>query len=145
LLIALTLGILALLLWRIINAWLYAAPTVYAKSRVPGGALPARNATEWRHIAQRAAAEGDYARAIGALFSAALAALDERALVPFDAARTPGEYGRLVRRARQSLSGPFDALSGDFVRAAFAPERPVQDDYLRAERTLDELLPELAA
>ncbi|MBD5633243.1 MAG: hypothetical protein IAI49_02090, partial [Candidatus Eremiobacteraeota bacterium] len=59
-----------------------------------------RSAVDWRGLARAAAARAEYGAAIAALFNAALAELDERAVVAFDAARTPGEYRRMVRRAR---------------------------------------------
>jgi hypothetical protein len=145
LVLAAVLGVLALLLWRIVNALLKDPPRPRLPGGFAGGTLTERSATDWRELAERAAHAGDYARAIAALFSGALAALDERALVPFDAARTPGEYRRLVRRAKPALAGPFDALSRAFVRAAFAPSVPQRDDYERAAGTYDALVPALAA
>ncbi len=104
-----------------------------------------RSPPEWRALARAAAARGDYAGAIAALFGAALAELDARALVAFDATRTPGEYRRLVRRARAQASAPFDDLAERFVRALYAPERPQPSDYEAAERALAALEPALAS
>jgi hypothetical protein len=104
-----------------------------------------RTSPEWRALARVAAARGDYAGAIAALFGAALAELDARALVAFDAARTPGEYRRLVRRARAQASAPFDDLAERFVRALYAPERPQPSDYEAAERALAAFEPALAS
>jgi hypothetical protein len=92
----------------------------------------------------RARACCGYAGAIAALFGAALAELDARGLVAFDATRTPGEYRRLVRRARAQASVPFDDLAERFVRALYAPERPQPADYEAAERALAALEPALA-
>jgi hypothetical protein len=138
------LGLLALLLWRIANALLKDPPRPRLPGNFTGGALTGRSASDWREFAERAANAGDYARAIAALFSGALATLDERSLVPFDAARTPGEYRRLVRRTKPALAGPFDALSRAFVRAAFAAAVPQRADYERAAGSYDALVPALA-
>jgi hypothetical protein len=119
---------LALLLYRIVAA--FVRPSEQRGVRVAaGGRLELRSAVEWRALAAQAAAAGDYARAIAALFAAALVALDERALVPFDAACTPGEYRRRVRRAREGAAAPFDRLVERFVLATFAPELPQRADY----------------
>jgi hypothetical protein len=93
-----------------------------------------RSSVEWLALAREAAARGDYARAIAALFAGALAALDERAVVAFDPARTPGEYRRLVRRSREAASAAFDDLCERFVRAAYAEAPPGRADFEAAER-----------
>ena len=103
-----------------------------------------RSARDWRAFARAAAARGEYGRAIAALFSAAVAELDERALVTFDASRTPGEYRRLVRRARAAAQPPFDELAERFVRAMYAPETPAPAEYEAAERALAALEPALS-
>jgi hypothetical protein len=89
---------------------------------------------QWRARAAEAARAGDYGRAIAALFTASLATLDERAIVAFDATRTPGEYRRLVRRVRAAAAEPFNDLCGRFVRAAYAEAVATADDYAAAER-----------
>jgi hypothetical protein len=104
-----------------------------------------RSARDWHAVARAAAARGDYAAAVAALFSAALAHLDERALVAFDASRTPGEYRRLVRRARAAAAPPFDALTERFDRALYAAEPTRAADYEAAERALAAFEPALGA
>ncbi len=104
-----------------------------------------RSARDWRELARAAAARGDFAHAIAALFGVALAELDERALVAFDAARTPGEYRRLVRRVRARAEAPFDDLTERFVRALYAPDAPARAEYEAAERALAALEPALSA
>lgn len=104
----------------------------------------ARSAADWHRIALEAASAEDYTRAIAALFAAALAALDERAIVSFDAARTPGEYRRLVRRTQTRAVAPFDELSDGFVRAAYAEKRPERADFDAAARALAAFEPALA-
>lgn len=112
------------------------ASVALAGRRTPGA---------WRAAAAAAAARGDYAPAIAALFSAALAMLDVRALVAFDAARTPGEYRRLVRRAACEAALPFDELSERYVRAAYAAASPSATDFAAAERALAAFEPGLRA
>jgi hypothetical protein len=79
-------------------------------------------AADWVAFARAAAARGDFAEAIAALFTAALATLDAAEIVRFDAARTPGEYRRIVRRERVFAADAFDELAQSFVRARFAPQ-----------------------
>jgi hypothetical protein len=93
-----------------------------------------RSPAEWLALAREAAARGDYQRAIAGLFSGALAALDERGAIAFDPARTPGEYCRLVRRARSSAGVAFDELAERYVRAAYAQAPPERADFEAAER-----------
>jgi hypothetical protein len=99
-----------------------------------------RSAFDWRRVAR-----GDYARAIAALFSAALVELDERAVVAFDATRTPGEYRRLVRRARAAAAPAFDELTERFNHALYAAGTPVAAEYAAAERALAAFAPALSA
>ena len=60
-----------------------------------------------------AAAEGRHHDAAALLWASALRALDERGRVRYDAARTPGEWRRVVR------DPAFDALARDAVVALF--------------------------
>jgi hypothetical protein len=94
-----------------------------------------------RASALTSAARADYARAIVLLFRAALAALDERALVVYDAARTPREYRRVVRRAVSAAAGPFDELTSRFVRASFANAPVSRVDYDAAAVAFDAFEP----
>jgi hypothetical protein len=98
--------------------------------------IAAANATveAARSAAAAAARAGDHRRAIAMLFRAALLALDRAALVHFDAARTPGEYRRSVRRAAVAAAAPFDDLAGLFVRATFGAATVLRDDYDAASR-----------
>jgi hypothetical protein len=84
--------------------------------------------------AAAAAAAGAYARAIALLFRAALFDLDGAALVPYDPARTPGEYRRRVRGALAAAAVPFDELTARFIRAAFGKQVPQAGDYDAARR-----------
>lgn len=103
----------------------------------------ARDSAAWRVLAREAATSGDYARAIAYVFSAALALLDERAVVAFDAARTPGEYRRVVRRERLPAASSFDDLAVGFVRASYAAERPDAGDYATVTAAFDRFEPAL--
>lgn len=60
-----------------------------------------------------AASEGRHHEAAALLWASALRALDERGRVRFDAARTPGEWRRIVRDPH------FDAFARDAVVALF--------------------------
>jgi hypothetical protein len=125
---------LAYAAYRLVIALAKATPS---ERRSPGGGVALATVStseEWRRRAAAAARAGDYGRAIAALFRASLAVLDERAVVVFDATRTPGEYRRLVRRERALAAEPFNDLAGRFVRAAYAEAVTTADDYAGAER-----------
>ena len=142
--IVVTLGVLAFAVFRLVLAL---AATTRRASLQPEDArplAPERSAAASRVAARAAAARGDFGAAIANLFAAALAALDARGLVPFDPARTPGEYRRLVRRARREAAPAFDELSERYVRAAFAARAAAGGDFEAAERALDALEPDLA-
>jgi len=94
-----------------------------------------------RRDAAAAAAAGDYGRAIALLFRAALLDLDRAAIVTFDAARTPGEYRRLVRRALRAASAPFDELAVLFVHASFGTAPSCRVDYEAADRAYGAFAP----
>jgi hypothetical protein len=78
-----------------------------------------------RAAALAAAKAGRYREAAGRLFLSVLRVLDERGRIAYDAARTPGEYRRLVRDPL------FDALAGDAVTAVFAPAEPGAELFAR--------------
>jgi hypothetical protein len=94
------------------------------------GLETAERAASLRAAARVAAERGDHGLAIVLLFRAALAALDERSLVAYDASRTPGEYRRLVRLSPAAASSAqFDELTARFVRASFAKLPASRADY----------------
>jgi len=139
-LIVIALGALGFLLFRLTLA--FARPAFARGPGDDGRPLGAEHTREdWLALAREAAARGDFGRAIAALFAAALAALDDRAVVAFDPARTPGEYRRLVRRSLVVASAPFDALADCFVRAAYAPAAPARTDFEAAERAFADFEP----
>ena len=82
-----------------------------------------------RTAALAAAQRGDYALAIALIFRAALSALDERELIGYDGARTPGEYRRLVRRTIAAAANAFDDLTVRFVRASYARTATTREDF----------------
>lgn len=94
-----------------------------------------------RREAAAAYERGEFGRAIALLFRAALFALDRAAVVAFDAARTPGEYRGLVRRALPAQAPPFEDLSRRFVRASFAATATRPEDYDAAEAAYAEFAP----
>ncbi len=96
-----------------------------------------RDAAAWRDLARAAATRGDFARAIAALWMAALVRFDETAIVAFDEARTPGDYRRLVRRSLAAAGAPFDALARRYVLAKYARTDSGPDDFATAEHDLD--------
>ncbi|MGP6157994.1 MAG: DUF4129 domain-containing protein [Vulcanimicrobiaceae bacterium] len=133
-LIALSLGVFALALVRLALAFVRSAPARGGALESASPLAESRSAEEWLATAREAARRGDFARAIAALFAAALARLDERGIVTLDPARTPGEYGRLVRRTCGPAAPAFEELAGHFVRAAYARATAGRDDFEAAER-----------
>ena len=97
-----------------------------------------RTAATLRAAALAAGARGRYRDAAVLLFAAAIRALHERGRVADDAARTPGEYRRLVRDPL------FDVLAADAVVATFAAAEPCADLFERMGRTYDRLFDEPA-
>jgi hypothetical protein len=95
----------------------------------------ARSAAQWRTLAFEAAARSDYNTAIAALFLSALQLLDESGVLHFDAARTPGEYRRLVRSTLRVGAPAFDGLTGGFVQAMYGEQSTSRDDYDAAQRS----------
>ena len=100
-----------------------------------------RTPEELHEEATRIAASGDYAHAISLIFRAALLLLDRAGIVPFDPARTPGEYRRAVRTVLQRGSVAFDDVSGRFVWCAFGGHPAQRDDFEATERSYAALLP----
>ena len=85
---------------------------------------------ELRDAALRAAAAGAFAPAVALLFQASLRVLDRGFSIPYDPARTPGEYRRAVRRQADAIAGDFDVLARAFTAAAFA-QTPVDEPAWR--------------
>jgi hypothetical protein len=106
---------------------------------------PVESPEALRAAALAAASAGDLARAIALLFRAALFALDASTLVAFDAARTPGEYRRVVHRVASQGAPAFDDLTSRFVRATFSGRQPQRADFDAAERAYTTFAPLLRA
>lgn len=104
-----------------------------------------RSSRAWRDAAREAARRGDWGGAIAAFFSAARRVLDERDAIAFDAARTPGEYARLVRREAIPGAADFAALTGTFERARYAASPPTAADAAAAERAFAVFAPEIGS
>ena len=119
-----TIGIAALVLAYLVYrlAMRFARPPLVLDAVTQSSLDGPHDTADWVAFARLAAARGDFAEAIAALFAAALATLDAAEIVRFDAARTPGEYRRIVRRERELAADAFDDLAQSFVRARFAPQ-----------------------
>jgi len=120
-----------------------------ARDRTPVDATPGdveklgavRTAAHWRALAVEAASQGRYEAAIAAFFMAALRLLDEAGVIAFDAARTPGEYRRLVRRALDEAAPAFDGLAGRFVYATYGGHEASAQDYAAAQHSYTTFAP----
>ncbi|MFN2460934.1 MAG: DUF4129 domain-containing protein [Candidatus Velthaea sp.] len=100
---------------------------------------PERSAGALRAAAADAARAGNYREAAALLFLSAVRALDESGRLPYDPARTPGEYRRLVRDAA------FDALAGTAVVAIFAPADPGPEHFARMQGAYDRFFAAMGA
>jgi hypothetical protein len=89
---------------------------------VAAGAQPVgedgNDAAYWEARAARAAEAGEWRAAAHALYQALLLRLDEHGALRYDAAKTPGDYRREVRRDPR-LGGAFDAFLRGFEPVAF--------------------------
>ena len=88
---------------------------------------------ETRDAARAAARSGSYELAIALLFEAALLALDRSGHVPYDSARTAGEYRRAVRRSIAGESGAFEKLVRAFTYVAYAQAPAGESDWRAAD------------
>ena len=108
-------------------------------ARRPAGAAYAldadADARTLRERALAAAAQGRYHDAAALLWLSALRALDERGRVRYDAARTPGEWRRIVR------DPAFDALARDAVVALFAARAVDRELVDRMDAAYDRVVP----
>jgi hypothetical protein len=101
------------------------------------------SADEFLAGAQAAAARGDFAKAVSLLFGATLMLLDRSDKIPYDPARTAGEYRRLVRRAAAPIASPFDTLARVFTLAAYADAPVGPEDWQAAQTSYRSLAPAL--
>ena len=100
-----------------------------------------RSAVQWRAFALEAAARGDHNAAVSALFLAALHLLDEGGVLHFDAARTPGEYRRLVRSTLSRGAPAFDGLANGFVNVTYGERRAGHEECDAAQRSYAAFVP----
>lgn len=114
------------------------------RSQAPAEAATASPESLQRE-ASAAADGGDFGRAIALLFRAALLVLDRAAILAFDAARTPGEYRRLVRREAVPAAPPFDELAARFVYATFGTQAASRADFDVANGAYAAFVPRTAA
>jgi hypothetical protein len=97
----------------------------------PGDLIEAAEPPEMFYArARAAAASGRFASAVTYVFRAGLLQLDARGIIPYDAARTAGEYRRTVRRTCSRAAAPFEELARSFTLAAYA-EAPVDEQDWR--------------
>jgi len=103
-------------------------------SNADGTPLTARaSADETYADACAAARRGSYGLAIALLFQAALLALDRSGRVPYDSARTAGEYRRAVRRSVSAASASFETLAHAFTFVAYAQAPADERDWRAAD------------
>jgi hypothetical protein len=91
------------------------------------------SADETYDAACAAARSGSFGMAIALLFQAALLALDSAGRVPYDSARTAGEYRRAVRRSVASAAASFETLARAFTYAAYAQAPAGESDWRAAD------------
>jgi Domain of unknown function (DUF4129) len=80
-----------------------------------------------------AARSGAYGLAIALAFQAALLALDRSGRVPYDSARTAGEYRRAVRRSVVAAAASFETLARAFTYVAYAQAPAGESDWRAAD------------
>jgi hypothetical protein len=116
--IAAAIGAVAYLVFRLVSS--YRALPPVGRSRTASVALGdhARTSRDLRAAAAAAATAGRFREAAGLYLLAAMRLLDERGTIAFDAARTAGEYRRLVREPN------FDRLARGAVVALFDDAEP---------------------
>jgi hypothetical protein len=91
------------------------------------------SADETYSAARAAARDGLYGLAIALLFQAALLALDRSGSVPYDSARTAGEYRRAVKRSVAGAAASFETLARAFTFAAYAETPAGEGDWRAAD------------
>ncbi len=102
------------------------------------------SAPELLDMARAAARAGEHARAISLLFRAALRRLDASGVIPYDAARTAGEYRRAVRKSCTVAAAPFDALAHTFTLATYAQAPVAESDWYTADAAYKSFEPVVA-
>ena len=102
--------ILALRAWR---------GRVRRREAVAAQATAPTTAHDWQSVARQAAAAGDWRAASLATYQAVIHRIAERGVVRLDAAKTPGDYRRELRRSRSELTPLLEAFVRAFEPAAY--------------------------
>jgi hypothetical protein len=139
--IALLLGLLTAIGYAVYTLVLRSRRRNAAESGL-GETLPAALDPESAYGGGVAAANaGRYGEAIALLFQASLAYFHTAGKVDYDAARTAGEYSRLVRRSVAPASPYFDTLARAFTFVAYADLAPTAREWSAAQAAFEALRP----
>jgi hypothetical protein len=103
------------------------------------GAASARDWQLWLADTRRAAAAGEWRKAIHFVYWAAISRLESKRLWPADRARTPREYLALVVAEDPRRAG-LATLTGSFERTWYGGRTAGENDYLQAEKLADGLI-----
>jgi hypothetical protein len=103
------------------------------------GAASARDWQLWLADARRAAAAGEWRKAIHFVYWAAISRLESKRLWPADRARTPREYLALVATDDPRRAG-LATLTGSFERTWYGGRAASESDFVQAEKLADGLI-----
>jgi hypothetical protein len=103
------------------------------------GAASARDWQLWLADARRAAAAGEWRKAIHFVYWAAISRLESKRLWPADRARTPREYLALVAADDPRRAG-LATLTGSFERTWYGGRAAGESDFVQAEKLADGLI-----
>lgn len=120
----------------------YGLPRWRARSRLTGellGARDRRTARQLRRDAERAAAAGDWPRAIAERYRAIARALDERTIVSALPGTTAHGFARAAARQFPELGGRLKAAADRFDGVRYLDRPGTADDYALV-RALDETI-----
>jgi hypothetical protein len=106
---------------------------------------PVRSAQAYANDAARAAAQGDYARAVRALFIAAVVSLDVNGMVADDSGATVNELRRALAMRHAGLVPAFSDIARAYTSAAYAEMPLDRDAYERASSAYAQIEAGLAA
>jgi hypothetical protein len=108
-----------------------------ARAATAGGAADARGLYD-RSV--RAAAEGDFERAVVLLFAATLAGLSGRGIVRDDASATVEEFSRALRANDPARASQFESIAQPFTAVAYAERAVGASEWSNAHAAFSELL-----
>ncbi|HXM18785.1 MAG TPA: DUF4129 domain-containing protein [Candidatus Tumulicola sp.] len=133
-------GLLGLMSYRLARAFL--ARRRRAVALDVGEALePLPDSSSLYGLARVAARNRQYGKAVALVFRASLMLLDRAGRVPYDPARTAGEYRAEVRRRLAPAAAPFDRLAKTFTLATYAEVPVSDDDWSQAEDAFNRFEP----